>query len=73
MSADHISFEDRNVSWKENDRIQFDNNHIIRMICCPSKLSAGSPLKLIPSCLKIRKCLVNVRQGPGNMIIFFVV
>ena len=37
MSADHISFEDRNVSWKENDRIQFDNNHIIRIIYCPSK------------------------------------
>ena len=38
MSADHISFEDRNVSWKENDRIQFDNNNITKVLYCPSKL-----------------------------------
>ena len=38
MSADHISFEDRNVSWKENDRIQFDNNHITKILYCPLKL-----------------------------------
>ena len=37
MSADHISFEDRNVSWKENDRIQFDNNNITKVLYCPSK------------------------------------
>ena len=38
MSADHISFEDRNVSWKENDRIQFDNHNITKILYCPSKL-----------------------------------
>ena len=46
MSADHISFEDRNVSWKENDKIQFDNNHIAIISYCPSKVKRRLYLKI---------------------------
>ena len=38
MSADHISFEDRNVSRKENDRIQFDNNNITKILYCQAQV-----------------------------------